>query len=85
MFARVCLAALWYKQQDMVLEALAAAYRLTQLQPKEPSFQFLRSELLERAGWREEDLPALKPLGGRTAPTAGGPGESTAPSTTPRR
>jgi hypothetical protein len=83
--AHVCLAALWYKQQDMVLEALAAAYRLTQLAPKQPGFRYLLDEMLERAGWREEDLPALKPPAGRTVPAAGGQSGPTAPSRTPQQ
>lgn len=47
--AMVALAALWFKKQHMVQEALAAAERLVALAPEEPGYYRLYSELLERA------------------------------------
>lgn len=47
--AVVALAALWFKKQHMVQEALLAAEKLVALAPGEPGYYRLYSELLERA------------------------------------
>lgn len=58
--ALVCLAAMWFKRQGMIDEALSSTQRLVELVPEQAAYHLLLSELLERAERNREAKQSLQ-------------------------